>query len=122
MRSVKVVLHRIIIGRRCYHHEVGIAVSIAPVERSNEIEMLLGEVFLNVVVLYWRDAIIDFFHLLGYNVHSLDLMVLGKKRGYAHAHITGACNSHLYLFEVIHVSRFYFTESKYTLFHPNRKS
>ena len=106
VRSVKVVLHRIIIGRRGYNHEVGIAVSVATVERSYEIELLLGEVFLNIVVLYGRNTIIDFFHLFGYNVHSLDLMVLGKKRGYAHAHITGASNSHLYLFEVIHVSRF----------------
>ena len=122
VRSVEVVLHRIIIGRRGYHYEVGIAVSVASVECSYEIELLLGKVFLNIVVLYGRNTIIDFFHLLGYNVHSLDLMVLGKKRGNAHAHITGASNSHLYLFEVIHVSRFYFTESKYTLFHPNRKS
>ena len=81
--SVEEVLHRVVIGGSSYHHKVGITISRSAVERGFEIERLLGEILLNILVLYGRNALVDFLHLFGDNIHSGHLMMLRQERSYA---------------------------------------
>lgn len=76
MACVEVVLHRVIIGRCGYHDEVGFAIGFPSVEGGAQIQLLLGQILFDVLVLYGADMLVYLFHFFRYYVHSCYLMLL----------------------------------------------
>ena len=102
MTGVKIVLNRVVVGRRRNHHKVGIGVCCLAVEGGCKVELFLGEILLYIFVLYRRDSLVELVHLLWYDVNSRNMVVLRHQYGYAQTHVAGSGNGNLYVFEITH--------------------
>ena len=76
VRSIEVILHRVIIGRSSYHHKVCILVSLLAIQCCHQIQRLLCQILLDVIILDWRNPLIQFLHLLRDNIHCTYMMML----------------------------------------------
>ena len=76
VRSIKVILHRVIVCRSRYHHEIRITVSSRPVQCSRQVQFLLSQIFLDILILYRADTVIYLLHLFRYHIHSRHLVML----------------------------------------------
>ena len=102
VRGVEVVLHRVVVGGCGDDDEVGIAVGGAPVERGGEVERFFGQVFLNILVLNGRNAVVNLLYLFGHHVDGGDLVVLCQQGGNAQADIAGTGYGHLEVLKFTH--------------------
>ena len=100
---VEEVLDGVVVRRSGDDHEVGVAVGGSAVERGCQVQLLLCQVFLDVLVLNGRDAVIDFLHFLGDNVDCRHLMVLTEQRGDGQADVARAGYGNFDVFEVSHI-------------------
>ena len=99
---VEVVLHRVVVGRGGYHHEIGVPVGRCPVEGRHEVKVLLRKVFLDVVILDRGFPAVDQVHLFGDDVHRRYMVVLAQKGRDAQAYVAGAGYGDSYVL-VVHV-------------------
>ncbi len=70
--GIEEVLDRVVVGRRGDDDEVGARVSRPGVQGRGEIQLLLGQIFLDILVLNGADPVVDLFDLLGNHVHGHD--------------------------------------------------
>ena len=102
MARVEVVLHRIVVGRGRYHHEVRVPIGRRSVEGRHEVKVLLRKVFLDVVVLDRGFPAVDQVHLFGDDVHRRYMVVLAQKGRDAKTHVAGPGYGDSYVL-VVHV-------------------
>lgn len=93
--GIEEVLRAVIVGGGRDDYEIGVAVCAFAIQRGDEVQLLLGEVLLDVIVLDRGLAVIDHVDLCRNDVHGSDLMVLGQQRRQAQAHIAGTGNGNL---------------------------
>ena len=74
--SVKEILLRIVVGRRCDHHELRITICSLLIKGRHKIQLLLCEIFLYVFILDRGLAGIDHLHLFRHDIHSHDAVLL----------------------------------------------
>ena len=94
MCSIEVVLYRVIVGWCCNHHEVGILISRLAIKSSSKVELLLCQIFLDIIVLYRRYTIIKFLHLFRDYIHCRNMMVLSQQCSYTQTYV--ASTGHRY--------------------------
>lgn len=96
MACVEIIADGVVVGWGGYDHEVGVTVSGGSVEGRGEVEVLLGEIFLDVLVLDGRLLIVYEVDFLGDDVDCGDTVVLCQQSGYAEADVSGAgyCDIH----------------------------
>lgn len=96
MACVEVVADWVVVCGGGYDDEVGVTVCRGSVESGREVEVLLGEIFLDVLVLDGRLPVVYEVDLLGDDVDCGDVVVLCQQGGYAEADVTGAgyCDIH----------------------------
>ena len=97
---VEIVLHRIVVGRSGDYHEIGIAIGPGPIKRCGQVELLLGKIFLDIIVLNGRYAVVDLFNFFGNDIDSRHVVVLGQKSGYRHAYVAGAGNCYIHIVSI----------------------
>ena len=85
--GVEEVFDGVVVCRRGDDDEVGIAVGGGAVEGGGEVEVLLGEVFLDIFVLDGRNAAVDLLHLFGDDIDGRHPVVLRQQRGDAQTDI-----------------------------------
>ena len=76
--------------------------SLPDIQRGGELQLLPGQVLLNVLVLDGGFPIVDQLHLLWHNVHRGDLVMLGKQRGDGQPHIPGARHRDFQILKISH--------------------
>ena len=96
MRRVEVVLHGIIVGRRGNHHKGRILVCRRAVRRRRQIQVLLRQIFLDVVILYRRLTLVDHVYFLLYDVNRHYRMMLTEERGNTQTHVTRSCDCYFH--------------------------
>ena len=79
--GVEEVLLWVVVGRCCNDNEIGIAVCLATVECGTQVQFLFCEVFLYIIVLYGRYAIVDFFNFFRNYIHCDNFVVLCQQSG-----------------------------------------
>ena len=109
MARVKVILHGVIVRGSGNHHKVRVPVGRSPVQRGGQVQLLLGQILLDVFVLNRTDTPVYLLHLFRYHVHGPDLMVLGKQGGDGQAHIARSGHSdciilHCWNFQIIRLT------------------
>ena len=103
MVGIEKILGRIVIGRRSDNHEIGIGIRLSPVECSPEIQFFLGEIFLYVIILNRRNAVIDFLHFLRHHIYSNHFMMLRQQSRHTKADITSTGHRNLQIFKISHI-------------------
>ena len=83
MRSIEIILFRVIIRRSGDDHEIRIGVGLPAVGRGCQIELLLCKILFNIIILDRRYPVIDHIDFLRNDIYCRDSVVLGKKNGYA---------------------------------------
>ena len=73
---VEEVALAVVIRRRGDDHEIGVRVRALTIQRGNQIQVLLGEVLLDAIVLDRADAIVDLLDLRRDDVDRGNVMVL----------------------------------------------
>ena len=86
-RGIEEILLAVVVGGRGDDDDLCLGIGIAAVERGRKVEILFGEVFLDVLVLDGRLTLIDEVHLFRHDVDGIDLIVLGKQRSNGQPHI-----------------------------------
>ena len=76
---VEKVFHRIVIRRRSDYHKIRILISRRTVKRCSQSQRLLRKKLLDVLVLDWRDALVDFLNLFRYYVNGCHVVVLREE-------------------------------------------
>ena len=114
VRGVEVVLDGIVVGGCCNDNIVGLAIGGRAVKCCREVTALaflaegwqnLGEVTLDVFVLYGADAAVNLFHLFGNDINSDDFVMLGQQCGDGKAYV--ACSGYSNL-NILKFTHFYF--------------
>ncbi len=96
MGCVEVVAHGVVVGRGGDYDEVGVAVSLCSVERCGEVELLFGEVFLDILVLNGRAAVVDEVDFFGNHVDCCYAVVLREQRGDGETDVSGPGNCYVH--------------------------
>ena len=102
MMCVEEILDGVVVGRCSDDYEVSIAIGTGAVKRSFQVQFLLSQIFFDVFILNGRDAIVNFLHLFGDDIHSCHLMVLAEKSRNGKSDIARACNCNFKFAEVSH--------------------
>ena len=94
MVGVEEVLHRVVVCRCGNDDKVGILICSSSVKCGTEPQRFLLKEFLDVFILYRRDAFVDLLHFLGYHIHSHHVVMLREKSRHRQSHIScsGYCN------------------------------
>ena len=103
VRSIKVILHRVVVGRSSNHHEVCILVSRLTIQGSGQVQWFLRQIFLDVIILYRRNPIIQFLHLFRHHIHSSHLMMLSQQSGNTQSHVASTGHGNLNVLKSIHI-------------------
>ena len=95
---VEEVLLAVIVRRCSDNNEVCVFISHLCIQRSNKVQLLLCQIFFNIIVLNRGKLFVNQFNLLRNNVNSLNLVVLRKQRSKRKTNVasTGNCNFHVY--------------------------
>lgn len=96
-RGVEVVSDGVIVRRGCDDDKVGTAVSFGGVEGRTKMQVLLCQVFLDILVLDRRLLPVDRFHPFRDDIDRHDVMVLRQQRRKTHPDISrsGNCDFHI---------------------------
>ena len=78
-RGIEEILPAVVVGGGRDDHKVSLPIGRLPVQRSRQVEIFLGEVFFDVVVLNGRFFLVDELHLFRHDVHSRDMVVLAQQ-------------------------------------------
>ena len=100
--GVEEVFDGVVVCRRGDDDEVGIAVGGGAVEGGGEVEVLLGEVFFDILVLDGRNTPVDFLHLFGDDIDGRHPVVLRQQRGDAQTDIARTGYGNLEVFKRSH--------------------
>ena len=76
--GVEEVPQGVVVGGCSYDNIVGILVGRSTIEGGGEVELLLGEILLDVVVLNGGTTVVDHVNLLGDDIYCCYLIVLGE--------------------------------------------
>jgi len=95
--GVEEVLDGVVVGGGCDDDEIGIAVGRGAVEGGREVQVFLGKIFLDVIILYGRFLPVDLLYFFGYDVHGHYLLVLSQEGGDAESYVacSGDCYYHI---------------------------
>ena len=88
----------VVVGGCSDDNKVRIGVSCLCVQRSGQIQLLLSQIFLDVVIPDRRFARVDQYDLFRQDIHRRHMMVLGKQRGNRKPHIAGPGHCNLIFF------------------------
>ena len=97
-RGVKVLGLAVVVGGCSNDHKVRIGVGCLCVQRSGQIQLLLSQIFLDVIIPDRRFARVDQCDLFRQDIHRRHMMVLGKQRGNRKPHIAGPGHRDLIFF------------------------
>lgn len=89
---VEEVLVGIVVGGRGDDDELRLLVGLRAVEGGSEVQLVVREVVLDLGVRDGRQAPVDEIDLLGDDVHSGHMVVLGQQDGQGKPHVAGAGN------------------------------
>ena len=76
MGCIEVVLHRVVVGWCCNHYEVCILIGFLAVKGCHKVQWLFSQILFDVIVLDWRNLIVEFLHLLWDYIYCCYMMVL----------------------------------------------
>ena len=88
----------VVVGGCSNDHKVRIGVGFLCVQRSGQIQLLLSQIFLDVIIPDRRFARVDQCDLFRQDIHRRHMMVLGKQRGNRKPHIAGPGHRDLIFF------------------------
>lgn len=94
-RRIEEVLLAVIIGGGSDDYKISVSVSRFAIKSGGKIQLLLCEVFLDVIILNRRFTRINHIDLFGDDINRSDLMMLRKQDTEAKAHISCTSNSYL---------------------------
>ena len=97
-RGVKVLGLAVVVGGCSDDNKVCIGVGCLCVQRGGQIQLLLGQILFNVIILNRRFARVDQCDLFRQDIHRRHMMVLGKQRGDRKPHIAGPGHRDLIFF------------------------
>lgn len=92
MAGIEIILYRVIIGGRCDHYKVSIAVGFFAIQCGCQVQLFFSQIFLDVFVLDGGFALIDQIYFFRYDIYCRHLMVLAQQGGNAQPDI--ACSGH----------------------------
>lgn len=78
-RGIEEILPAVVVSGGRDDHKVSVPIGRLPVQRSRQVEIFLGEVFFDVVVLNGRFFLVDELHLFRHDVNSRDMVVLAQQ-------------------------------------------
>ena len=107
--GVKEVLLAVIVRGCRDDHEVRVRVRLLSIQSGGQVQLLLGEVLLDVLVLDRADAPVNLLDLLRDDVHRGDLVVLRQQRRKRQTHISGTGNSNLQRIKILHFYSLHFS-------------
>ena len=88
--GVEVILLAVIVGGGSNDHEIRISIGALAVQRGSQVQLLFRQIFFNILVLNGGLSSVDEIDLFRDDVHSGDMVVLGKQCGDGQSHIAGA--------------------------------
>ena len=94
--GVEEVLLWVVVGGGGNDNEVGIAVCLSAVEGCAQVQLFLGQVFLDILILNGRYAVVDFLDFLGDDVNGYNFVVLCQQSGDTQSYISCSCDCYFH--------------------------